>query len=757
MKKKLCVILILTFLTAMLAGCGKGSGETDRLASSKDYVYKVTPLSLKTGEDGYTALLKNGEFIYAYGYKYEEDGTTTINLALLDADGNVKEEGKCSAQEGGSLAYFSCDDQGSLYAIKDIYALEPDEEGNYIDQYYLVKLSVKGEEIFCISLNDIPEVMELAGNGWLYAGDIICWQDKIYVKVMESYLAFDRDGNFLRMLASEGEDSVQGAYLYPLSNGKVAAFRMEDDGSSYLGYADMETGKITEKTKLPGAAAYDFSVYPGNAEYEVFLVNSYGVYGYNIGDPEITQLMNFVDSDLESYGLYNLVSINDREFFAAYNDQISYETCIGRFTKVDPKDIKDKKVLTLACAGLDWDIRSRVVKFNKSNEEYRISIQDYASLYNSESDYQAGINRLNTDIASGKVPDILVLNDSMPVESYISKGLFEDLNPYIDKDNELDRNNYMPNVMEAYSVNGKLYRLVPSYMVSTLLAKTSEVGEDRGWTVQDINDLMNTKPEGTMFLDYIDRKTMLQNCVSVSGSQFVDWESGTCSFDSDSFVEMLEFLKQFPEKLTEDIYTDEYWENYDTLWREGKVVAMMYQVASLRDYQYVQQGNFGEPVTMIGYPSGNGDGSAIIPALQMAMSAKSSYKEGAWQFLRYYLTDEYQDELPYGLPLSIRKLDAMGEDAMKNPTYLDENGNEVEVQDYFYLNGVDIPINPMTKEEVESFKKTLYSFNQVYNYDENLIQIIEEEAAAFFSGQKSARDVAAIIQSRAKIYVNENR
>ena len=757
MKKRICLALTFILLAVSFAGCGNKGGEIKQTASGKDYVYKVTPLEIERGVDGYSSLIKNGEYIYAYGYKYEDDGTTTINLALLDTEGNVKEEGKCSTQEGGNLAYFSCDDQGGLYAIKDIYAQEPDEEGNYIDQYYLVKLSVKGEEIFCISLNEIPQVMELARNGWLYTGDVVCCQDKIYVKVMENYLAFDRDGNFLKMLSSEGEDSLQGVYLYPVTGGKVVAFRMEDDGAVYLGYADMESGKITNKTKLPGASSYDFTVYTGNEKYEVFLVNSYGVYGYNIGDPDKTQLMNFVDSDLESYGLYSLISINDQEFFATYDDQENYETCIGRFTKVDSKDIKDKKVLTLACAGLDWDIRNRVVKFNKSNDEYRITIQDYASLYNSESDYEAGITRLNADIASGKVPDILIINDSMPIESYISKGLFEDLKPYIEKDSELDFDNYMPNVIEAFSVDGKLYRLVPSYMISTLLAKTKEVGKDRGWTVQDINELMSKKPEGTMFLNYIDRKTMLENCMSIAGGQYVDWENGTCSFDEACFIEMLEFLKLFPAEIGDDIYTDEYWENYESLWREGKVVAMMYTVSSLRDYQYVQQGTFGEPVTMIGYPSGNGDGSALMPALQMAMSSKSSCKEGAWQFLRYYLTDEYQNELTFGLPLSITGLDAMGEKAMKNPTYTDENGNEVESQEYYYLNGVDIPINPMSKEEVENFKKTLYSFNQIYNYDENLIHIIEEEAEAFFNGQKSAEDVATIIQSRAKIYVNENR
>ena len=87
----------------------------------------------------------------------------------------------------------------------------------------------------------------------------------------------------------------------------------------------------------------------------------------------------------------------------------------------------------------------------------------------------------------------------------------------------------------------------------------------------------------------------------------------------------------------------------------------------------------------------------------------------------------------------------------------DENGNEVESPDYYYMNGVDVEIKPMTQEEVENLKQMLYTFNQVYTYDQELMNIISEESAAFFSGQKNARDVASIIQSRVQIYVNENR
>ncbi|MDE6203707.1 MAG: hypothetical protein K2G19_09565, partial [Lachnospiraceae bacterium] len=61
------------------------------------------------------------------------------------------------------------------------------------------------------------------------------------------------------------------------------------------------------------------------------------------------------------------------------------------------------------------------------------------------------------------------------------------------------------------------------------------------------------------------------------------------------------------------------------------------------------------------------------------------------------------------------------------------------------------------QQETEELKEKLYGFTQIYRRDETLLNIINEEAAPYFSGAKSAKDVAGIIQSRVQIYVNENR
>ena len=41
--------------------------------------------------------------------------------------------------------------------------------------------------------------------------------------------------------------------------------------------------------------------------------------------------------------------------------------------------------------------------------------------------------------------------------------------------------------------------------------------------------------------------------------------------------------------------------------------------------------------------------------------------------------------------------------------------------------------------------------------NDSIYNIVSEQAQAFFAGQKSAEEVARLIQSKANIYVNEQR
>ena len=97
------------------------------------------------------------------------------------------------------------------------------------------------------------------------------------------------------------------------------------------------------------------------------------------------------------------------------------------------------------------------------------------------------------------------------------------------------------------------------------------------------------------------------------------------------------------------------------------------------------------------------------------------------------------------------------QDATKKPYYTDENGNKVEYDETYYINGEEILLPQLTQEQVDRIVSFVESVNKRGYYNEAISNIISEEAGAYFSGQKSARDVAGVIQSRVQVYVNENR
>lgn len=671
-----------------------------------------------------------------------------------DTEADAAAEGDVEAEDGTEAA---AEDESAV-STGEIAVEEPVlDEGEYVDDYYLIKMTIDGEELFSVKLNDVPQFQTLAEeNGYFYINDMFMEEGKaLYLNAYSQYYQFDLEGNFVKSVVKQGAENPfeNVSSLITLRDGRMAAVLYEEVGMS-LALADLEAGTLGEKYTIPGRS-YEYSYYPGLG-CDLYLTGTYGVYGYNLGDEDKTPIMSFVDSDLSYYSVYQVTGLNEQEFLAITSDWDTPDT-LTKFTKVDPKDVKEKEVLTLAMTSTDWGIRRLAIQFNKNNEKYRISIQDYDALYSTEDDWKAGINRLNTDIVSGKVPDILLLDSSMPVDSYISKGLLADLKPFIEKDEDFSVEDFMPNVIEAFSVDGKLYSLVPSYSINTLVAKASEVGKERGWTVQEVKELLASKPEGTQLLLNVSRDDMLQYCFSMAGSQFIDWEKGTCNFNSDGFIEMLEFIATFPEEVDWDAMPDNFWDNYDAMWREGKVIATVSNIGDLRNFNNMEQGTFGGELTMIGFPSSDGDGSVIWPNLRFALSAKSQNSEGAWEFLRTFLTDEYQESVEYGFPLSVKLLDEKVQQAMERPYYMDENNKKVEYDETAYINGVEIPIAPITKERADEIVAQLYSFTQVYRSDDTLLNIVREEAGPFFAGQKKAQEVAPIIQSRVQLYVNENR
>lgn len=743
--KRIWIYFLAGCMALMLAACG--GRDSGVVSSSKEYVYKAEEVSLEGIENyhQFQNFFIKGDRMYVTTMQWLDEGSQ-VTFMNCKMDGSDARSFVMDMPQNAYLSYINSDEQGNYYVVYDEFIEKNLESGEsvYEDIYYLIKLDSTGQEAWKLPLNENRQDYWVK---WMHL-----FQDgRIGVSDQDGISFYDTEGKPAGHL--DPKEELDGGTYFLNDGTVVVSIYNEALNKNVLRKLDINTGEYSEEYEVPGLNGY--SLYPG-ADSDFLLVGNGGIYSYNLGDAEVKKLMDFIDSDLSSSYVYNLSAVSQNEFYGIMADDMTGDEMLMKFTKVDPKDVADKTVLTLACYYLDWEVRKHVVEFNKSNPDYRITIADY-SQYDTDEDYTAGITRLNTDIVSGKMPDILLLNDNIPVESYAAKGLFEDLYPYIDKDQEINREDYFQNVLSAYENNGELYCLPPRFLIYTVVGKTADVGDRMGWTLQDLKEVLAAKPEGTQAFAGATRLDMLYYSIRMSGNQFIDWESGKCNFNSEGFLSLLEFIKSFPEELPEDYWEKEMGMSWEDQFRQGRVLLDQTVLNSFSGYNYLMKAMFGEDITMIGFPSESGKGSAISSEMKLSMSSKSKNKDGVWQFLRYFLTDEYQERENYGWPLSMKQAELLAEEAKKKPTYEDENGNQVEYDETYHINGVDIPITPMTQEEVEEVLEFMQSVDQPYTNNQALIDIISEEAASYFSGQKNVKEVVDIIQNRVQIYVSENR
>lgn len=672
-----------------------------------------------------------------YGYSY-----TSMSNCLIGADGN-------------------------LYGIRNHYSESyVGEEYNSTNDYALICWDMDGNIVWEADLNDIKG--EEGSYAWVYS------------------MLPNADGTLTLLLNGDKwekctvtEEGITdrkdlpeaAATLFNNANttiasgdGKLQVIYWDENNYTdmFIASYDVATDAVSEGIQLSDTlanAGYSCLV-PGDGDI-LYYSDSNGVFSYNIQTKESKQIMSYINSDVATSSMNNFLILSEDQFIGFYYENSTGATKGSLFTYVNPADIKDKKVLVVAGNYVDSSLKSRIVDYNKSNEDYRIVVKEYNS-YNTSDDYTLGVKQLNNDIISGGMPDILVVDTNIPMDSYINKGLVANVDDLIAKDEELSKNEYLQNVWDAYRVNDKLYNVVPSFYIGTMVGKTSIFGDRTSITMDELQNIMADVPEATaLFGDTVIRDNFLYTMMSYCGSDFVDVSTGKCAFDTDNFVAMLAYAGTLPEEYGEDYWGEDYWNDYQSQYRDNRTLLDNVSISSIRDLNGVINGAFGEDVSFVGFPTDSGMGSVIWSGYyNFALSAKSKNLDGAWDFVRYYLTQEYQDKVQdneYNLPVLRSSFEATVATATEKPYYLDENGNKVEYDETYYINDEEIILPQLTKDQVDKIVSFVESVNKRAYYNEAITNIISEEAGAYFSGQKSARDVAAVIQSRVQVYVNENR
>ena len=528
------------------------------------------------------------------------------------------------------------------------------------------------------------------------------------------------------------------------------------DGLNLRKY-DLRTDALGEAFGLPDdlpATALGSAAFAAGMDTDLIYAGRKGVFTYNIGDEQGCLKMDYVNSDRNITDTYSLLELDGTHFLLFYREDYTLDLKAGVFEYVRPEDIPDKEVILLGGLTVNGGIKKRVIQYNRESEQYRVVLKEYGSYED-----------LNLAVISGHMPDILVA-EGLSMKNYIAKGLIADVGMLIEEDGELSGTDFLENVFDAYSVDDRLMYVVPSFTLVTMAARSSLVGAGSGWSMERAIEVLDEMGANARLLDGLDRNTFMEKVLEYRGNDFVNLETGTCAFNSQEFIEIMKFAYTLPEEGSyawesgEEEYALQYLKNR-TLLKELHIWSFSQEVDERLYYQL--NGYLGGDYTFAGFPGGSGEaagsgaGALVRGENLMALSAVSENREGAWDFARYYLTEEYQKSLESSLPVSRQIFEEWAREETLRPYYMDESGERVEYDLTLYQDGESVVVPPLDQGQLENLITYMESVTAIPCEDTYVLTIINEELGSYFSGQKNVEDVAAVIQSRVQLYVQENQ
>ena len=459
------------------------------------------------------------------------------------------------------------------YDLPENFNPETDDQWNYEvngESTVLRQLDSTGKELSRTELDGLGEKAGLE-----YTSSMAFDNDgNIFVNSDTKLAVLDKDQNLLFTL--EGENLWGQMVL--LGDGTVGlSSSYYDEEKETSGYR-MRTVDIANRDWGPTyeLSRNAYNVFPGGGDFLFYYQNNDSIYGFKAGASEGEKIFSWIDSDINSSAVQFFTFLADGRIAALTREwgngaeRPTYEAAI--LTPTDASTLPEKVTLTMATMGLDYSVRNRIIEFNKTSDRYRIEVRDYSE-YDTGEDTSAGLTKMNTEILAGRVPDILdASNYNMPISQYASKGLLEDLWPYIEKDEEIGgREGVMENVFKAAEQDGKLYQIFGKFDIRTVEGAQRIVGDRMSWTLADLQAALAAMPEEcTIFEQTTTRSGMLSGIMASNIDSFVDWSTGNCYFDSDTFKSLLSFCATFPEEFNYDEIDWDNWEDEDRRIQSGK-------------------------------------------------------------------------------------------------------------------------------------------------------------------------------------------
>ncbi|GIO72888.1 ABC transporter substrate-binding protein [Paenibacillus dendritiformis] len=402
-----------------------------------------------------------------------------------------------------------------------------------------------------------------------------------------------------------------------------------------------------------------------------------------------------------------------------------------------------KKIVVLSVHQAEPVYAQAEKMYEAKHPDVDIQIKEYSQGEgsNPEGDLEKYVNTTNTELLSGKGADLIALDVSgLQVGKYIDKQALVNLSDLMKQDPSFDSGSYEMNILEGAKMKGGLYSLPLRFFLDGLMGDAKAIEQsgvtfdDSTWTWGEFTavgkrlaaagghtySLVNTPPE-----------QMLNNLFVDNYTRVVNEEQRPASFDVNAFVGLMEQVKtMYADKVITDAAVD-----------AGDSFFAPSLILNPEDY-FEGPGLFYEQGRIYRKPlsAGQQAGVTFVIHKELGINRNSKVQTEAWDFMKFLLSEEVQT-MPGLQGFSVNK-----------------KVNEKTFQDLADKGAIELPTGsslPIEKTDIDMLKQMLTDAATPQKHESKIQAIIEEEAKAYYSGQKSAQAVAELVANRVTTYLNE--
>lgn len=761
MKKKTSYLLTMAAIWLLMTACGKEEEPAAQKAAGQVYVPEF--ITLEGDYIDYRGMALVGDNLCYLSMAWNEElqryAPHLGSYSLTQRRAETVPLEWPQEPSGMNLNEYIFEQDGSLCILSKSYPSEPPASGDSSQlRTFLCRFDSQGK---CLSARDVTEDLQDSSGGQTYISMMGADRSgRLYLLGNSCLWLYDQEGALSGRISSEGPDVWMNA-LYPAGDGAIY-LRMRAAGvegmSDTLYQVDFDAQKLTEVwADFPDGAL-------APAKQKDFLMQDHScVYTCDLTEKKTEELFRWMDCDINGNDVLYFGEMDDGTIVAVTENE-ERQGEVALLTRTDASDAAQKENLILAVLADAYNYESAVTQFNRSNQQYHITIREYVSCEEGSANPMAdALGKLYADLISDNCPDLIELT-GLDAERLAAKDALEDLNPFLQESALLDKGDFVEEILEAYTFDGILTSIPSLFFLETVMGHSTQLGETPGWTFDDLTALAKANPEAELF-DGALKSDILNYVLMYNQNSFIDWSAGSCSFDSPEFQSLLQFADSFPSETAPDPDRP----GTPALIQSGQVLL---KNTFLYDFDSIQMdmAMFGEDAVCVGFPTPEGTpGHGLTTAYAYGIPSKSHNKEGAWAFMESVLTEEENSRNQMGFPTLKRRLEAMMEDAMKEEyvldengePYLDENGNPIVTGTRTTSgNGWSYTYHTATEQEVSTILSLLEGARlspTSGSGSREIMSIISQEAEAFFSGQKSLSETTAVIQNRMALYISENR